>query len=90
MSSRREVFLCFRSAAHSPVLRACSGSLSHRADGEGRVGREEREQWESKEAEREEGRVEEAEPGDRRENDLAEGRDDRIEEERIVGEIVMA
>ena len=30
--------------------------------------------------------VEEAEPGERREKDLAEGRDDRIEEERVVGE----
>ena len=32
--------------------------------------------------EREESRVEEAESGDRREKELAEGRDDRIEEER--------
>ena len=36
--------------------------------------------------EREESRVEEAESGDRREKDLAEGRDYRIEEERVVGE----
>jgi hypothetical protein len=36
---------------------------------------------------REESRVEEVESGDRREKDLAEGRDDRIEEERVVGEI---
>ena len=37
---------------------------------------------------REESRVEEAESGDWREKDLAEGRDDRIEEERVVGDIV--
>ena len=36
--------------------------------------------------EREESRVKKAESGDRREKGLAEGRDDRIEEERVVGE----
>ena len=36
--------------------------------------------------ERDESGVEEADSGDRKENDLAEGRDDRMEEERVVGE----
>jgi hypothetical protein len=36
--------------------------------------------------ERDESRVEEAESGNRREKDFAEGRDDKIEEDRAVGE----
>ena len=35
---------------------------------------------------REDSRVEEAESGDRREKDIEDGRNDRIEEERVVGE----
>jgi hypothetical protein len=85
-SAGRRVFLHFRSAARSPVLWARNESSSHGAGGEDRAGLEDRGHRESKDAEREERRVEEAESGDRLEKVWAEGRDDRMEEERVAGE----